>query len=496
MAVTPSSERGMRVARPQVEPHLFICIGGTGDLMRLKLLPALRKLAAAGHLRGRCHLLGVARRAQSEDGYRAWAREALAGAGLSVDADTSGWCDECVHYQALGDATDGDYRALAARIRQLERAHGLPGNRVFYLAIPPTAVAATVTALGTAGLSRSPGWTRVVVEKPFGHDLASAHELNRLLHEQFDELQIYRIDHYLAKETVQNLLVFRFANSIFESVWNRDRVASVQITVAQDLGVEGRGRFYDRVGALRDMIQNHLTQLLTLTAMEAPVAFEAEAVRDEKAKVLRAIPPIAPEEVVYGQYAPGEVGGEPVPGYLEEEGVSADSTTETFVALRAYIANWRWQGVPFYLRTGKRLPTRVTQIHVHFRCPVLSLFAALDVSQVQPNTLIITLEPDEGFDLSFQVKAPEEPVSLRTQSLHFRYSEAFGPLPEAYETLLLDVIEGDQTLFVRFDEVEAAWRIYTPLLERQPQVHPYAAGTWGPPEADRFTVPGGLVCPL
>jgi glucose-6-phosphate 1-dehydrogenase len=466
----------------QVEPYLFVVFGATGDLMRRKLLPALHRLAAQGVFQEPSVLLGVARGAEMDDeGFRRWAREALREAGGSA-AEVHRWCERCVHYQAIGDGAAEDYGGLADRLRTLEQARELPGNRVFYLALPPAAL----KGLGEAGLSRGGGrgepapWRRLVIEKPFGRDLASAQELNRLVHRYFDESQVYRIDHYLGKETVQNVLAFRFANALFESVWNRDRLESVQITVAESLGLEGRAGYYEQAGALRDMVQNHLTQLLTLTAMEVPAAFDAESIRHEKVKVLRSIAPLRPSDAVFGRYARGRLEGR------EEPGVAPDSTTETFVALRLQIANWRWQGVPFYLRTGKRLARHITQIVATFRCPPVAIFQPFDRCEIRSNAVALTLQPDEGFDLRFEVKAPGQPFTLQTQRLHFRYAEAFGPLPEAYETLLLDILAGDQTLFVRADEVEAAWRLYTPLLQARPPVSPYAAGTWGPPAADHL----------
>ena len=470
----------------RVDSHLFVIFGATSDLMRRKLLPALYHFSEHYGLEKRLLLVGLSRRDLDDQAFRALAREALAEAGLPQTGHADAWCDQCLFFQSLGGETREDYRALADRLKALEKAHRFPGNRVFYLALPPEAFEPAITSLGQAKLNRSPGWTRLVVEKPFGRDPESALSLNQLLHRYFDESQIYRIDHYLGKETVQNLLIFRFANNIFEPLWHRNLVQSVQITVAEASGVGHRGAYYEQTGALRDMVQNHLTQLLTLITMEVPVTFEPEAIRAEKVKVLRAVTPVRPEDVVYGQYTRGTVDGQMMPGYRELPGVSPDSATATFVALKLAIENWRWNGVPFYLVTGKGLPSQFTQIAVTFRCPPVLLFQPLKAS-CNPNVLVLTLQPDEGFDLHFQVKAPGEPLELRTQRLSYRYGEAFGPLPEAYETLLADVMAGDPTLFVRADEAEAAWRIYAPLLG-EPHLPPllYPAGTFGPPAAARF----------
>jgi glucose-6-phosphate 1-dehydrogenase len=467
----------------EIPDHLFVIFGATGDLSRRKLLPALHHVLTTA-VEGRGCVLGISRSDLDDVGFRDLVREALAAKGLDPEA-MSAWCDQCVHYEPVGAAEAGDYARIRARIEAIESGCGLPGNRVFYLALPPRVFGPTIEALGAAGLAEGPGWTRLVIEKPFGHDLASAQALNGLVHQVFDESQIYRIDHYLGKQTVQNLLVFRFANAMFESLWNRDRIERVEITVAESLGVEGRGGYYDKAGAVRDMIQNHLTQLLTLVAMEVPTTFHADAIRREKIKVLESIHPIEPADVVLGQYVKGEAGGEELPGYREEEGVPPDSRTETFAALKVEVSNWRWQGVPFFLRTGKRMATRSTRIAVRFRCAPVSIFEDVAaMREVTPNVLLITLQPDEGFDLFFEVKAPSEPFHLVTRRLDFRYDEAFGALPDAYETLLLDVVTGDQTLFVHADEVEASWRLYGPVLERihfgEEPVQRYAAGGWGP----------------
>ncbi|MGQ0548884.1 MAG: glucose-6-phosphate dehydrogenase [Armatimonadota bacterium] len=475
------------------EPCLIVILGATGDLMRRKLLPALARLAMQGLLHERTRILGAARsREQGDHSFRAWAREAMTEAGVAPADQTARWCDERLYYQAIPTGKVADYRVLGSRIEAIEREAGLPGNRIFYLALPPEAVPGTINGLGQAKLNRSSGWTRIVLEKPFGRDLASAQELNRLVHQHFDESQVYRIDHYLGKETVQNLLVFRFANPIFETLWNRDRVEHVQITVAEEIGIEGRAGYYDHAGALRDVVQNHVTQLLTLVAMEIPGSFDADPIRNEKVKVLQAVAPIAPNGLTFGQYSAGRIDGSEASGYRQEPGVAPDSQTETYAALRLQIENWRWHGVPFYLRAGKRLPRRLTQIIVTFRRPPVSLFPSIqDSNDIQPNVLAITIQPDEGFELWFEVKAPGQEIALQAQRLDFRYAEAFSPLADAYETLLLDVLTGDQTLFVRADEVEAAWRLYTPVLQNPPPVDFYPAGAWGPAAAEQLLAKDG-----
>ncbi len=477
---------GVRLAR---DPVLILVLGATGDLMQRKLLPALYHIASEGGFHPRTRILGAARPEMDDRRFRTQAQGVLRGGAAAGGASLERWCDECLFYQPIPSGSAEEYRTLARRIAALESEQGLPGHRLFYLALPPQAFPETIVGLGETGLGRSPGWTRVVIEKPFGRDMVSAQELNRMIHRYFQESQVYRIDHYLGKETVQNLLAFRFANPIFETLWNRDRVESVEITVAETVGVGHRAAFYEQTGALRDIVQNHLTQIVSLVGMDAPGAFDADAIRNEKVKVVRAIAPIEFDDVVLGQYAQGEIDGKKVPGYRGEDGVAPDSGAETFAALKLDIATWRWHGVPFYLRTCKRLARRVTQIVVTFRRAPIALFQPFHTHRVEvipPNRLIITIQPSEGFDLYFQVKAPGQEIALDTQSLHFRYEEAYASLHDAYETLLLDVLTGDQTLFVRADEVEAAWQVYTPLLERPRQVHPYAAGTWGPGEAERL----------
>ncbi len=477
----------MRSVTRLPDPSVFVIFGGTGDLARRKLLPALARLMRDGRLDPDTRFVSVALDKQHDDvSYRTLARQALHDAKLS-DAEAEALLPR-LHYQALQGGA-ADYAALGQRLELIEAEHRLPGNRSFYLALPPQAFVATIDGLGGAGLNMGPGWTRIVVEKPFGDDLASATALNRVVHAWYDESQIYRIDHYLGKDTVQNLLVLRFANTIFESVWNRDRVDAVQITVAEDLGVGTRAGYYDKSGALRDMVQNHLTQLLTLIAMEVPSAYEADAIRYEKIKVLRSLRRLDPNDVVYGQYAAGEIGGAQVPGYHDEAGIAPSSTTETFVGLKLYIDNWRWSGVPFYLRTGKRMGGTLSQIAVRLRNTPSALFDRYSEPRETADVLLVTLQPDAGFSLHFDVKVPGAQFRMVRIPLGFRYAELFESVPEAYETLLLDVMEGDQTLFVHSDEVDQSWRFYSELLSQPPAPVPYAAGSWGPPEADAFAIP-------
>lgn len=468
-----------------IGPHLFVILGATGDLTGRKLLPSLNGLIARNALGWNSFILGVGVETDVDDkSFRAKCSKDLQDAKIPQDQIAKTVSDKRVFYQSIGKGTDKDYKNLAQRIEQIEKDNSLPGNRVFYLALPPKVFPLAIAGLGGAGLNQSKGWTRLVIEKPFGRDLKSAQELNKVVHESFDESQVYRIDHYLGKETVQNLLVFRFANSLFEPQWNRDRIESVEITVAESLGVEHRAGYYEGAGALRDMIQNHLTQVATLAGMEVPETFQADAIRREKVKVLHSVLPIRVSDVVLGQYAAGKIEGKDVPAYRDEPGVAKDSQTETFVALRLNIENWRWHGVPFFLRTGKRLASRSSEIVVNFRRPPVWIFKPFDGNTIQSNSLVIAIQPDEGFDLYFEIKAPGQGIKIQRSDLHFRYSEVFQPLADAYETLLLDVLHGDPTLFVSDEWVEASWKLYTPLLENKPKVVPYPAGSWGPAEAD------------
>ncbi len=468
---------------PNVAPSAALVVfGATGDLASRKLYPALTRLAERGQLPKQFALIGVARTQMSDDDFEQRAPELA---------------KHCVSFRYVaGSYDDAD---TFTRLKEVLDAEDISsetgGNRLYYLATVPTAFATVADALGKAGLAEEPpgAFRRLVIEKPFGRDLASAEQLDDCLHEVFQEHQIFRIDHYLAKETVQNILALRFANAIFEPVWNRRYVDHVELTVAEDLGVGHRGTFYEQAGALRDIVQNHLLQVLALTAMEPPASFEANAVRDEKVKLLHSVRPLQPWDlpqlVVRGQYGPGEIDGEPVPGYRDEEGVAADSTTETFLALRLEIDNWRWAGVPFFVRTGKRLPHRVTEVAVHYKqVPFLPLPKSA-IDSLEPNTTVVRIQPDEGVEVAFAAKVPGSPFRVKTVDLDFSYQEAFDEEPpEAYERVLFDALAGDATLFIRSDEVLQSWRIVMPLVEAfQHNALPlffYPAGTWGPPEAD------------
>ena len=485
--------------KKRLEPATIVLFGVTGDLTERKLIPALYNLRKDGLTASKGAIVGWGRRDLGDEGLRGNLSGAVAryARGYAEGDQLREEFLETIFYHQSTFEDSAGYRALGRRLEQVEERLGLPGNRLFYLATAPRYFAPVVRELGRAGLVRQTDrqWARVVVEKPIGHHLESARELNRELLDVLDEDQIFRIDHYLGKETVQNLLALRFANGIFEPLWNRKYVEHVQITVAESLGIEGRGGYYEGAGALRDMVQNHLLQVLSLVAMEPPGAMESGAIRDEKVKVLRALRRIAPGDVdrhvVRGQYAAGSLLGEDLPGYLDEDGVSPESRTETYVALRAELDNWRWAGVPFLLRSGKRLPKRSTEICIQFRKPPLPLFDERVADSVAPNALIINVQPDEGISLRFGAKVPGPDVLIRQVKMDFRYGSAFGvPSPEAYERLLLDALAGDSTLFTRRDEVDAQWSYIGDLLTGWEQSatgpFPYAAGSWGPEEADRL----------
>ncbi len=494
--MTPTAQT-TAVDRPG-DPCAIVIFGAAGDLTKRKLLPALCNLKSYGLLPRDFAIIGVARRDVGTPEFREQMRREVAplapGLGRGECADIEGRM-----YYLRGDFNQGDtYEKLKRQLAEAAQQHRTAGNVLYYLATPPDEFAEVVQQLGQGGLVRPDDgrWRRVVVEKPFGRDLESAIELNQKLHQVLKEDQIYRIDHYLGKETVQNVMVFRFANGMFEPIWNRRYIDHVQITVAEEIGVEGRGGYYDQAGVLRDMIQNHMFQLLTLVAMEPPSTLGGEAVRNEKVKVLEAIRPIQGEEVlslsVRGQYGPGSVHGEKVPGYRSEPNVSPSSRTETFAAVRLEVENWRWAGVPFYLRSGKRLPTRDTAIVIQFRRPPLLLFHQEGLEEIEPNRLVIDIQPHEGIRIYMKAKKPGTAIRLENVKLDFSYKD-FGEAVEAtgYERLLYDCMVGDSTLFHREDMVEAAWRTATPILDVWRSLPPrdfpnYAAGAWGPPAADEL----------
>jgi len=495
---------GLRLERVP-DPAVLVLFGATGDLAHRKVVPALYQLWRTNLLPHEFQLLGIGRRDYTNDTFR----DALLGAveqyARMKPIDDVAWRTFAERISYLkGDFNDPDaYERLAGRLDELDETGGTRGNRLYYLATQPSAFSEIVAQLGRVGLDHEVhggGWRRIVIEKPFGHDLESAHRLNREIARVFRESQVYRIDHYLGKETVRNLLVFRFGNGIFEPVWNRRYVDHVQITVAESIGVEARGSFYEETGAVRDFLQNHLLQLTSLVAMEPPATFEADALRDEKVKVLRAIAEKTPEEVmrdvVRGQYGPGWVAGQKVPGYREEPEVDPNSETETYVAARFQIDDWRWSGVPFYLRTGKRLPKRATEIALQFKEVPHRLFRD-SATEPEPNLLAIRIQPDEGIMLRFGAKIPGLGIDIRSVTMDFTYGSAFAvDSPDAYETLILDALLGDASLFTRADEVEEAWKIVDPVLDTwadspPPNFPNYAAGTWGPPEADELLARDG-----
>jgi glucose-6-phosphate 1-dehydrogenase len=482
----------------------FVIFGATGDLARRKLLPALTILAGQQALPDRFAVLAVGRTPMSDGEYRQHIARHVSDFCPPHTAPAAwAWLEPRLFYAFETLETTASYESIGHRLDALEGAPAHRAGRLFYLATPPDAMADIALRLGAAGLLKEePGaWRRVVFEKPFGHDLASALELNRQLALELAESQIYRIDHYLGKETVQNIMALRFGNGLFEPVWNRRYIDHVQITVAETVGVEDRGGYYDRAGALRDMVQNHLFQLLALTVMEPPISLSAEAVRDERVKVLHAIPPFTEagvrSAVVRGQYGPGTREGSPVPGYRSEPKVAPSSDTETYLALRLSIDNWRFAGVPFYLRTGKRLPARVSEIAIQFNRPPLQLYRQACAGEVEPNLLLVRIQPNDGISVQFQAKIPGGEVRLGTVTMAFNYADYFARAPETgYETLLHDCMTGDQTLFHRADMVAAGWRAVEPILDlvgAQPDalLHEYPAGSWGPAAADALLARDG-----
>ena len=480
------------------DPCTIVIFGASGDLSRRKLLPALYGLAAQNCLARRFAIIGFARTKMMDEAFQ---QSAIDSVKQFADANTQQ--QECKEFAQALAYVSGDYDdpnafvKLKQRLEELDREHHLHGNRLFYLATPPDIYPVIVEQLDKAGLANptsEKSWVRIIIEKPFGRDLASAQKLNQTVLKFFEEQQVYRIDHYLGKDTVQNLLVLRFGNGIFEPLWNRNYVDHVQITAAEILGVEQRAAFYETAGATRDMIQSHMLQLTSLVAMEPPAAFDATAVRNEKIKVLQSIRPFSEDsirtDVVRGQYGPGSMPGDnaPLAGYRKEPGVKPDSTTETFVAAKVQIDNWRWAGVPFYLRTGKRLPSRVSEIAIQFRRAPHLVFRGQDLST---NALVLNVQPDEGISISFNTKLPGQEMKLKTVTMDFSYQKEFGGGERsAYATLINDCMRGDATLFDRADGVEAAWALVNPILDwfqnHKSKVPNYAAGSWGPHEADEL----------
>ena len=496
-ATTELTERQQQQQARPADPCIMVIFGASGDLTGRKLIPAIYNLAHAGLMPKQFGIVGIAIDQMSEEEFRQRAR-----AGMQEFAQAPVECELCDSLIERMSYISGDFKApelyqkLAAKLSELDKTYGTPGNYLFYLAVAPIFFAEIIKQLGAAQLNCEVDhiWRRVVIEKPFGSDLESARNLNREIRKVLSERQIYRIDHYLGKETVQNILVFRFSNGIFEPVWNRRYIDHVQITAAEELGVERRGGYYEHAGALRDMVPNHVMQLVSLTAMEPPVSFQADAVRDEQAKVLHAMQPMSPEDVlaraVRGQYGPGIVGTEHIPGYRVEPMVDSNSNTETFVALKLSIDNWRWADVPFYIRTGKRLPSRVTEIAIQFRRAPFVLFRDTPVEKLTPNTLVMHIQPDEGISLRFGAKVPGPQVRVGGVNMDFHYRDYFGTEPSTgYERLLYDCMIGDATLFQRADMVEAGWSVVQPILDVWKALPPrnfpnYSGGTWGPKEAD------------
>ena len=481
---------------------VLIIFGASGDLTARKLIPGLYNLACEGCMNPDFEVLGIGRTPMSSEEFRKKTGEAAAKSKDTRDFSESGWKDFERRLQYMvGDVNEPKfYPQLRGHLNEMEKTGSSP-NHLFYVSTPASVAGPIIGGLGTVGLNRRDrGWTRIVLEKPFGRDLESAQALNAVVRGVFDENKVYRIDHYLGKETVQNILVFRFGNSLFEPVWNRNYIDYVEITAAETVGVENRAAFYEETGALRDMVANHLLQLLALTAMEPPLAFDADSVREQKVQVFRSIRPMSGEDVARftarGQYGSGAIDGKRVPGYRHEPGVNPNSTTETYAAVRFYIESWRWAGVPFYIRTGKQLARNLTEIRVHLKPTPQALFARMS-SVIEPNVITISIQPDEGISIAFEAKRPGTQVQTVTVQANFSYQTSFGSKgPVAYETLLLDSMRGDATLFTRGDEVEAEWRIITPIEEAWARLPPpdfpnYAAGSEGPASWHEVLKPGG-----
>ena len=488
-ALTPSHNR-------TADPCVIIIFGASGDLTRRKLIPAILNLQNGGFLPRNLAVVGVARTQMSNAEFRDEVKPEDKVLSTEPMRAAGGALSERIFYFPA-DATKAEsFNGLADFLKKTDAQVGTPGNYLFYLSVSPTVFAPIVQNLGKSGLAREEGgrWRRVIIEKPFGHDLPSALELNRTIRSVVGEKQIFRIDHYLGKETVQNLMVFRFGNGMFEPIWNRNYIDHVQITVAEELGVEGRGGYYDTAGAMRDMVPNHIAQLVSLVGMEPPISFSPDAVRDEQVKLLRSVEPLSPEDVLHqavrGQYGAGDVEGQKVPGYRDEEKVPSESTTDTFVAMRLMVDNWRWAGVPFYVRTGKRLPRRVTQIVIQFKHAPAMLFQHTSVDRLTTNRLYIHIQPKEGISLRFGAKVPGPVLTVGAVEMDFDYVDYFGKVSSTgYETLLYDAMIGDATLFQRADMVEAGWSMVQPILDVWKALPPrsfpnYPSGSWGPTDAD------------
>ncbi len=480
---------------PSASPCCLVIFGASGDLAKRKLIPAVYEMMREKLLPDQFVLVGYARSAMTDQQYRDECRDAVTKFARTKPVDPAVWAkiEKNIAYCQGDYGSHDDHRKLEEMLRKFDAEKGTAGNRMFYLSTPPNTFEPIIECLGTQAKEMKPtGWERIIIEKPFGRDGASAKNLNALLHKNFPEEGVFRIDHYLGKETVQNLMVMRFGNAIFEPLWNYKYIDHVQITVSETLGVGSRGGYYDKSGALRDMVQNHMFQLMALVAMEPPAALDAVSIRDEKVKVFKSIRPIRADHVdqytVRGQYGAGESDGQKTGGYIKEKDVPPASKTETFAALKLYIDNWRWSGMPFYLRTGKFLPEKLSEITIRFRSPPLTLFQKQCATAVYPNDLIIRVQPDEGMSWRLNAKVPGGAMAIKSVALDFFYKTAFNvEPPEAYERLIYDAIIGDQTLFIRGDEAEAAWAVIDPIeqgwAESKREPEPYGPGTWGPKRA-------------
>ena len=504
-----SDVRGGFCTEERPEPCGLIIFGASGDLTHRKLIPALFSLFRRGLTPENFFILGCARTATTDEEFQNKISESITGRFKDAQVyDIKEFISRCGYHH--GDYLEsGTYNSLSERLKKLDAKYATNGNHIFYLATPPNLYCPIANRLSSSGLTKETDselpYTRVVVEKPYGHDLESAIALDKELNRNLAEHQIYRIDHYLGKETVQNILMFRFANAVFEPIWNRRYVDHVQITVSETIGVEHRAGYFEQAGLLRDMFQNHILQMLSMVAMESPISFNADRVRDEKVKLLRAIKPFPLDQlddfVVRGQYSSGIINGVKVPAYREEPGVSPESLTETFVAVKLFIDNWRWQGVPFYIRSGKRMSKKVSEIAIVFKRVPYSMFAPLSPDELSPNILVLNVQPEEGISLNIQAKHPGAKLCMDSIKLDFRYKDLLGiELPEAYERLLLDCMLGDQTLYWRTDGIEAAWSVVTPIIkkwEENPKICPlafYESGSWGPSEAEQLIKKDGRKC--